>query len=241
MRLAIISDIHGNEIALEAVLRDIRHGGADGIVCLGDVATLGPSPGACLEMLMGAGCQCVMGNHDEFLLSPELMGSYIKLPVMADTIAWARGMLTGEQADFLRTFRRSVEVPLEGGAILCVHGSPRSHMDDVLATTPPEELESLFAGFGAPLVACGHTHIQMMRQHRGRLFINPGSVGFPFREHGIGQVPVILHHAEYALVESSGGGVAVDLRRLPIDRGAVYRAAEACDSPFRGFLMHVYS
>ena len=68
MRVALISDIHGNALALELVLADIRREAVDLTVCLGDVATLGPKPRECLEMVRSEGIRSIMGNHDEFLL-----------------------------------------------------------------------------------------------------------------------------------------------------------------------------
>lgn len=68
MRVALISDIHANEVALQAVLDDIARVGVDQIVCLGDVATLGPRPGATIQTLRDLACPCIQGNHDAFLL-----------------------------------------------------------------------------------------------------------------------------------------------------------------------------
>jgi len=242
MRLAIISDIHGNDIALRAVLDDIIKSGVDLIVCLGDVATLGVSPEVCMEMLRELDCMFVMGNHDEFLLTPDLIKTYITQPVIVDSVSWCRDRLVKDHFALLRSFKQSIEINLDGaGALLCVHGSPRSHMDNVLSITPPDDLDALFEGHDAAFVACGHTHIQMLRQHRGRLFVNPGSVGCPIREYALGKVPVILHHAEYAVVEAVNGTVSAVMKRLPIDKTEMYRSVEASDIPLRGYLMHVYS
>ena len=71
MRVALISDIHGNEVALRAVLEEIESEGIEQIVCLGDVATLGPRPGRVIDLIEGLDCPCIMGNHDEFLLDEK--------------------------------------------------------------------------------------------------------------------------------------------------------------------------
>jgi len=75
MRLALISDIHGNEIALERVIASIAGDGSDGIVCLGDVAGTGPQPAAALERMRAIGAPVVMGNVDSYMLYPESAGS----------------------------------------------------------------------------------------------------------------------------------------------------------------------
>ncbi|MEO6600819.1 MAG: metallophosphoesterase family protein, partial [Polyangiaceae bacterium] len=68
MRVALISDLHGNELAFNAVLADIARQGVDQIICLGDVATLGPRPRDVLGRLAELRCVCILGNHDEFML-----------------------------------------------------------------------------------------------------------------------------------------------------------------------------
>jgi predicted phosphodiesterase len=92
-RLALISDIHSNEVALRAVLADIRRTGVDQIICLGDVANLGPAPNAVIELLAGLGCPCIMGNHDEFLLEPELVHAYAQSPSVVASVHWCRSRL----------------------------------------------------------------------------------------------------------------------------------------------------
>jgi predicted phosphodiesterase len=242
MRVALISDIHANEVALNAVLQDIRQVGVDLTVCLGDVATLGPRPSAILAMLRDAGCPCIMGNHDEFLLEPTLIEQYTELPVIRAAVDWCRAQLSTDELAFVRTFQRGLEVPLDGETTLRLfHGSPRSHMEDLLATTPPDELDRLLDGTRAPVMAGGHTHLQMLRQHRGMLLVNPGSVGLPFREYASGGPPFVLPHAEYAIVDGDRRGIAVTLKRLPLDKRALKDAAAACDNPLAVELVRQYS
>ena len=86
MRVALISDIHANEVALCAVLDDIAKLGVDQIVCLGDVATLGPRPSAVISMLRELNCHCILGNHDAFLIEPELSHSYTEAKVVVQEV-----------------------------------------------------------------------------------------------------------------------------------------------------------
>src|SRR5262249_25717384 len=151
-----------------AVRASIARAGVDLTVCLGDVATLGPQPEAVLQALRDLGCPCITGNHDAFLLDAELIRQYTELPVVLDAVDWCRSRLSASDLDFVRTFRPTLTVPLEGGAELFLfHGTPRSHMEDVLATTPPDAVDGMLAGHAAAVMAGGHTHIQMLRQHRG--------------------------------------------------------------------------
>lgn len=242
MRIALISDIHANEIALRAVLVDIGRTGADQIVCLGDVATLGPSPRAVIEILRERGCACIMGNHDEFLIDPALIRSYSKEKPVTDAVEWCRGELGREDLDFVRGFERTRQIPLDQRSTLFVfHGSPRSNMVDILATTSADQLDDMLVGADATVMACGHTHLQMLRQHRGTLVVNPGSVGLPFKEYVSGRAPTVLAHAEYATVEAADGRVSVSLHRVPLDVRALREAAQASDVPLRDLLMQQYS
>ncbi len=240
-RVALISDIHSNLVALRAVLADIRRTGADQIICLGDVATLGPQPKAVIEILGELGCPCILGNHDEFLLDPELVHAYSESPGVIASIDWSRGLLSAEDFAFLRDFDHGLALPLGRNATLQLfHGSPRSNMEDIVAATPAETLDAMLDGIAATVLAGGHTHLQMARQHHGDLVVNPGSVGLAFKDYVAGGVPTILPHAEYAVIEEAGGTIAVSLRRVPLDRDALCRAQREIDHPLSGFLLRQY-
>lgn len=242
MRIALISDIHANEIALHAVLDDMEQIGVDQMVCLGDVATLGPAPGAVLQTLQTLGCPCIMGNHDAFLLDPTIIHTYTESPLIIAAVDWCRSQLSGKNLDFLHTFQPHLEISLDAQTtLLLFHGSPRSHMDNILSTTSPDELDGLLAGHHASVMAGGHTHIQMLRQHRGMLIVNPGSVGQAFKEFVAGEPPTLLTHAEYATVEATDRGITVILRRVPLNKRILSEAIEACDNPLRGWLLQQYS
>jgi len=247
MRIALISDIHGNEIALRAVLKEIDQEGVDAVYCLGDVATLGPQPRETIDIIRSRGIPCVMGNHDEFLLLPDLIRSYPTAPVVVESVDWCRAEISTADTRFLRTFDREIALPLNGGGNICLfHGSPRSHMEMILATTPADELDVMLDGRRGTVLAGGHTHIQMLRQHRGQLLVNAGSVGMPFEEHiGAGPVmttpPKVLDHAEYTLIRSHHGHVHVELRRVPLDRNELRRAALGSANPLRDVLSAQYA
>lgn len=242
MRIALISDIHANELALRAVVDDIDRIGVDQTVCLGDVATLGAQPAAALRLLRGLGCVCIKGNHDDFLLEPALVETYTRVPPIVASIDWCRSQLDQDDLAFVRTFRAHWEIRLSAATnLLLFHGSPRSHMEDIVATTAPEDLDAMLAGHTATVMAGGHTHIQMLRQHKGSLLVNAGSVGQPFREYRAGQQPELLAHAEYAVVQEARGVVSVELRRVPLDRQALLEAATAVDHPLRAWLAGQYA
>jgi predicted phosphodiesterase len=244
VKVALISDLHGNELALDAVLAALASDGADEIVCLGDTATLGPRPREVLARLRDSRCRCLMGNHDDFLLDPALIRRYTDVAIVVEAVDWCRGQLGPDDLAYISGFARGVvTLELGGGATLALyHGSPRSHMEDLLATTPAADVDQMLAGTTATVLAGGHTHLQMLRQHRGMLLVNPGSLGMPFREHAAGRAPVLLAHAEYAVVERSvGGGVEVSLRRVPLSRAALRAQATAVEHPMAASLAAQYA
>ncbi len=240
MRVALISDLHGNMVALQAVLDHIGRSRIDRIACLGDVATLGPAPRQVIETLARLGCPCILGNHDAFLLDPDLIRSYTESPLIVAAVDACRASLGASELEFVRTFQPTLDVEMEGSTLGLFHGSPRSHMEDLLATTPPEEIDRALGARRTAVMAGGHTHIQMLRQHRGTLIVNPGSLGLPFETYVSGGPPTILAHAEYATVEAAGDSVAVTLHRVPVDRGALIAQTQGWDNPLRDYLLAQY-
>jgi predicted phosphodiesterase len=225
MRIALVSDIHGNALALAAVLKDVATCGADLVACLGDTATLGPRPVEVLERLRDLGGPCIMGNHDAFLIDPALVARYTRAQIIVEAIDWCRSQLQPAHLAFVKGFAPLVEMPLDAGrTLLLFHGSPRSHMHDLLSTTDPEELERWLGSHQADVMAGGHTHIQMLRQHQGTWLVNPGSVGMPFRQFVHGERPEILPYAAYAMVEASAERVQVELRRVELPKAALREA-----------------
>lgn len=236
-RVALISDIHGNAVALDAVLADISRRGADEIVCLGDVAAGGPQPREALERLRALGCTVVRGNADEWLLGtmpPERDEDERRL---REIVEWAREQLIDADVAYLESFVPTIELDLgESRRMLCFHGSPRANGERLLATTPQHELARLFAGAVADLLAGGHTHLQLARRLGGSLLVNPGSVGLPLHASGDARsVPAdarrLPRFAEYALVEADAS-IGVELRRVPIDVAALERAGLLSGMPY---------
>lgn len=242
MRIALISDLHANEVALRAVLADIARVGCDEVICLGDVATLGPQPNVVLQMLRDRHCRCILGNHDDFMLDPELIRTYTEVPVVVDAVEWCRARLSADEIDFVRTFRPNMEIALDADSTLVLfHGTLRSHMEDLLATTPPDVVDEMLVGRRGTVMVGGHTHLQMARQHRGVLLVNAGSVGLPFRERVAGRAPTLLDHSEYAIVEAKNGTVGVQLRHVPMDKRAMAAAVAVTDNPLKQYLLEQYA
>jgi putative phosphoesterase len=213
LKIAIISDIHGNLVALQSILPEIKK--VDRIVCLGDVAASGPQPHETVAFLRRTKWPCVLGNTDERLAKSE-RESYDQIPEgerekMVSLDEWTRSEINAADRKFLSGFKPTIEVRGGKHSLLCYHGSPHSNAQLILPTTPDEELGKIFEGKNAQVYAGGHTHSQMVRKFGTSLIINPGSVGLPFFKATDGR-PMNPVWAEYAILTSSGDDLKVELR-----------------------------
>lgn len=232
MRVALLSDIHGNLIALEAVLTVVAREKVDQIVCLGDVVLFGPQPDAVLARMQALACPVVMGNTDAWALAPEPHPERDEQTVIFNAIElWGAQQLTDADRAFIRTFQATVELDLGNGMkLLCYHGSPQSYHDVIVATTPDAEIAPLLGDQQAQLLAGGHTHAQYVRRYQDKLLLNPGSVGLPYETlpSGMDRNPP---WAEYALIDWSQGELNVALRRAPYDIAPLLEAAMVSGMP----------
>ncbi|MGH0034099.1 MAG: metallophosphoesterase family protein [Myxococcota bacterium] len=240
-RIALISDLHGNAIALRETLSHIEALGVDEIVFLGDAATLGVAPAETIDLLQRIGCRCILGNHDEYVFDPKLSDGHNDASSIREAIDWCRDVLPREHIDFLRGFEAGFVLPLgRGHQLMLYHGSPSSNCVDLLAETAPDVFDAQLGPERATVMSGGHTHVQMVRQHRGTLVVNPGSVGAPFREFVDHGPPAIEPRSEYATVSAQGANVSVALHRVELDRHALAKAAQESANPMRQALASHY-
>jgi predicted phosphodiesterase len=227
VRLALVSDIHGNAVAFDAVLADADRVGVDGYVCLGDTLQGGPQPAEVRGRLRSLGCPVVLGNADELLLRVPERSAEPVTPRHLEVREWTRGQLGGDGLTFIETMQPTVRVPLgEAGELLAFHASPASNEDVLLPWSEPEALAP-FRGTGAAVLAAGHTHVQWIRTIDGALFVNPGSVGVPYDHHQAEEDFRLTPVAEYAFLHVTGAEVAVELRRVPFSSALLLAAARA--------------
>jgi predicted phosphodiesterase len=232
-KIAILSDIHGNLPALEAVLAAITAEDIERVVCLGDVATLGPQPREVIAQLRALACPVVMGNTDAVLLAPHAA----EVPISDDWTnedcdRWCAAQLTADDVAYLRTFQPTISLPLGAGmTLLCYHGSPRSYDERITAETPDAVLHEMLAQTPALLYVGGHTHQQLLRRHRDALVLNPGAVGFAKDTIPPGAPIRNPAWAEYAVIAGDGGQLDVSLRRVPFDLDALFAAFDATGVP----------
>lgn len=180
--VAALYDIHGNLPALDAVLAELAHQDIDRVVIGGDVV-LGPLPRETLARVRGLGAGAIMirGNCDRLVADPNAETAQRLPPAVRDVVRWTAAQLSAEERVFLGALPMSATRHVEGiGEVLFCHATPRS--DDELFTvqTTDERVAPMFAGVTAPVVVCGHTHMQFDRRVRGVRVVNAGSVGMPY-------------------------------------------------------------
>ncbi len=220
MRVLVVSDVHGNWPALEAVAA-VAH---DAVVCLGDVVGYGPEPAACLRWLRASGAELVQGNHDRALaddVPPGCRPDFERLAAAAAGIG--RAQLTEGERVFLREIPRTRSLVLDGRRILLVHATPAEPLYSYLGPEP-ERWRASLASVDADLVLVGHTHLPFRFRFDGIEVVNPGSVGqpkdgdrraaFALIEDGVPRLERVPYDVERTIAS---------LRAAGIDRGALER------------------
>jgi predicted phosphodiesterase len=234
MRVAVFSDMHGNCVALDAMLADLRRHPADRVVCLGDAIQGGAQPAATVRRLRELGCPVVMGNADAWLLTGVVTGANETVTEQQEAArAWSLAQLSAADQAFIAGFQPTVEIPLaDGRALLCFHGSPTSFDDLILPQTPVEEVRRLLGPFASRLLTGGHTHLQQVRRLDDTFFFNPGSVGLAYNheqpDDGFRADP----WAEYAILSLEDGAIGLEFRRVPFDVDELIRATLASGRPY---------
>ena len=222
MRIAVISDVHGNLLALETVLADIQTRAPDIVVNLGDCVTSPLWPRETLELLDTLALPTVRGNHDRWIAQPADAPDW-------PSVVFSRNALTARQRATLGALPSTIDVD---DGVLAVHGTPASDTaylleDKVggrLALASGGTLLERLGGVTAELVLCGHSHTQHVAAVGTRcLVINPGSVGLP---RYAGNADAALNeagspHARYALATRTNGRWSVELFALAYDWDAV--------------------
>lgn len=214
MTTVLISDIHANVVALDAVLADAKQFDYDRIVCLGDVATTGPKPTDVLDRLIKNKITCVQGNADAWLLSPPKRETQTKGGLVD---RWCQEQLTQAHRDYLAMMPPVSWIEFAPEArLFAFHGSPRNNRDRLLPTTPEEQVDAWLSAYQqAKVIAAGHTHEQFIRRYVTSFILNPGSVGAPQTRRADGSM-YRPPYAEYAVIDWSDEGVQISMRRVSI-------------------------
>ncbi|UUZ83918.1 metallophosphatase family protein [Paenibacillus sp. P26] len=225
MKLAFISDIHGNSVALDAVLEDIREQSVDQIYVLGDLCYRGPDPKGSLERIRALQTKVIKGNADEWVVRGVGQGEVADqvLGLMNRERDWTVSRLEAQDIEYLNGLPTGLELEAEGVSISAFHAAPDSLFDIILPDAGEDVLKSrLMSAAEADIYIYAHIHKPYIRYIEGKVLINIGSVGLPFDG---------LAKASYAIVEVEKGGIRTSIERVPFDIGEVIRQYEAGQYP----------
>ncbi len=224
-KVALVSDIHGNLPAFEAVLDDAGREGAGDVWNLGDMLGYAPFPNEVIQKLRDIGAVNIVGNYDLKVLafgSKQAEWKRKKPPAKYAAFQWNHTRLQDKNRALLQSLAPQIRRRVNGLDVLLVHGSPAS-IDELLGSdTSAQRFVELAEVARADVVVCGHSHEPFVRCVGQTWFVNPGSVGRP--EGGDWR-------ASYAILEFVGGGLKVDHRRVAYDIDRVVRAIHAAGLP----------
>ncbi len=176
MKIAVISDIHGNLYALREVLQHIDEQDVDTIICLGDLVGYGPHPNEVISAIRRRGILCLKGNYDASVVENKF--SYIReTNINSFSLPWNVEELGNINKYYLQSLPESLMLKFEDKIIQFVHGSPRKINEYVLEDG--DNTEEIMKEFSGDIMVCAHTHIPFVKKFGNKILINDGSVGKP--------------------------------------------------------------
>ncbi|ODS56028.1 MAG: YfcE family phosphodiesterase [Acidobacteria bacterium SCN 69-37] len=226
MTIAILSDIHGNLPALEAVLDDLRGRSFDAVYCLGDLVGYGASPNEVVSRIRAEGIPTIIGNYDDGVgFDRDDCGcAYREDGERARgqrSLMWTRQQTTADHKAYLRSLVPQIRLEANGRRVLLVHGSPRRMNEYLFEDRPLSSFERLAAASDADVIVFGHTHRPYTKLVGDVLFVNAGSIGKP--KDGDWRACYILL--------TPGAADPVEFIRVPYDVGRAAAAIRSTDLP----------
>jgi putative phosphoesterase len=224
MRVAVITDVHGNLAALDATLEAIRRIDVDAIYCGGDLVGYGPYPNEVCARIQELRIPTIYGNYD-YAIGRDLEDCGCAYVTQHDrelgqqSVAWTLEHTGREAKAFMRGLPFDLRFELSGKRVRLVHGSPRKVNEYLFEDKPAKTFERIAAGADCDVLVFGHTHKPWIHEYGGVLFVNCGSVGKP--KDGDPR-------AAFALLEADEDGVTASIERVEYDHERVAReVAEA--------------
>lgn len=212
MLIGLISDVHANVLALEAVLGDLKRAGATSVLCLGDLVGYGPAPNETIDLLRASDVVCTLGEADE-RIAFDFATRASRAGVADQTIEWTRTVIEPRHVEWLRKLPVQRRIDTPAGRLRWFHGSAEDPADRLNLHQDPVSLARLLNRHRCTILSCGGSHVPYYRKVASTGWvINPGSVGLSLNgEPG----------ADYALVRVDDEGVHVRMDKVEYDVAAV--------------------
>lgn len=182
MKVAVLSDMHGNGVALQYAINDLKSLGIKKIIILGDIIMKGPMPFQSIEMLKDKDLEIIAwikGNTDLWL--EEITDVWIPRTKREKELnlyyKYAKDNLKEEQITFLKELPLESSINLNGISILCVHGTPKSIVEAIDSSVSEEEIKKAIKGVEEQLILSGHSHTSFIGEVDDKMIFNVGSVG----------------------------------------------------------------
>jgi len=229
-RLAVLSDVHGNATALEAVRKALKKEKPDAVIVAGDLVMNGPEPSAAIDALRAMesdGATIVQGNTDVAVADFDYAAAF---PWFTDGVPdahraaaeWAHDELGDERLGWLRRLASERRLMLDDTMVLACHASPGSQTQGFDSQLDPSVVLELISRTDARVICCGHTHLPDVRDLGWKLIVNDGSAGWIFDGDPT---------ASWALIEIDGATVSAEIRRTEFDTMTVSNAISARGLP----------
>lgn len=239
MRVLVISDVHGNCLALKTVLEHARKAGFDQAVCNGDMIQGGPEPHETVQLLQEIKCPIVMGNSDAWLLTGVETDAHLiseERRKKLDTVReWSLAKLSTSDKEFINSFQPTVTLDLGNGkSLLAFHGSPTSFDQVLLPSTLEAEFQEALAPYAGHILTGGHVHLQYTRRLRDsqNFYFNPGSVGVAYNHEQTGESNLLDPWAEYAILTIGESSTHLEFIRVALDVDKMINIYKLSDKPF---------
>jgi putative phosphoesterase len=234
MKLAFISDIHGNATALEAVLNDIGQKDIDKVFVLGDICFRGPEPKQSLEFVRSLNTDVIKGNADEWVVRGVNRGEVPDqaLEMMNRERNWTVSQLDKESIDFLGSLPQELNLEFGKIKVHAFHATPNSLFDSVQPSENDQVLQKKLIGKEADIYIYAHIHKPYIRYIDGKCLVNLGSVGLPFDG---------VKKASYFILDTYGDNFQTSIVRVSYNVDDVVQRFKESDYPNSELMIKVLS
>ena len=221
MRVGVISDIHGNSVALHSVINDMSKQKINNVIVLGDLIMKGPDPQGVMRLLEGLNVICsVKGNTDKWLeeITDDWLPANNRELMIYDIYNYTRDNINQVDINYIKELPEQKRVTVGKRNILCVHGSPRSISEEIRPEYSDDKLQTILDGIEDSIILSGHIHHQFIRKVNSQTIINPGAVGLRNNDND--------SRAAYIVLDINDNDLDVQFNNINYDHDEIIKLGE---------------